>query len=742
MTHVEVAVRDVDGGKIATLCVSRLPGRSDELAVEDERIVVEEEGNYVFRFDVPGETRVDVEPAGELFSFDDASNMRGRLLPKEHVGRIKVVVRGGVRHGLVTLSVQPKKLKQDTEYRRMLDDISETATEAILQGFAPATIALEHDATQSPRLLYQQFAFLHARLSTSGDRDLAMIVNRPHTGWVDYEEAQPPGRPLRGTSRNLRALTRPGRRIPASTLHPVASLPDPLRIVRTEETLDTEPNRFVSFALRRWRDIAQRLLDILHAQAATSGPVTRGIDAAEEVITLLDSALHAPLFREVGEIRSFPSGNQVLQKRAGYREVFRTFALAETGARLALDWEIEDIFGASQRNVATLYEYWAFLQLAKLVGRVCGTDLSAQALELSSDNLSLAFPRGKRSRLSWQTLVRGRSLAVTLYFNRQFLVSAKPDASWTRAMRPDCSLRIKASGHFDEASSDELAIWLHFDAKYRVEYADRQFSAPLTDQVNLAAEDEEIERLGRSKREDLLKMHAYRDAIHRSAGAYVLYPGDEHQIPYTEYHEVLPSLGAFVLRPTAYGTLGTSQLEHFLRDVLDHVADQATQHERSRFWRTVAYRGAPLLDRPDRRLPSLGRPPSDALVLCGYVRGRRHADWISRSGLYNVRAGDRRGAVALDSDVLQASDLLLYGPDTAPTLWSRLGSWFVQSQENLLAVGYPSPGGRVYLCCPIERRDDEPEWLGEVSEHLADLSSQPRGTPFTVSWQQLLRLAE
>ena len=100
---------------------------------------------------------VDVEPAGELFSFDDASNMRGRLLPKEHVGRIKVVVRGGVARGLVTLSVQPEELKQDTEYRRMLDDIAETATEAILQGFAPATIALEHERLPSPRLLYQQF---------------------------------------------------------------------------------------------------------------------------------------------------------------------------------------------------------------------------------------------------------------------------------------------------------------------------------------------------------------------------------------------------------------------------------------------------------------------------------------------------------------------------------------------------------------------------------------------------------
>ena len=157
-------------------------------------------------------TRIQVDPGGELFSFDDASNMRGRLLPKQHVGRIKVAIRGSASHGLVTLSVRPKKLEQDTEYRRMLDDIAETATEAILQGFAPSTIALQHDAALDPRLLYQQFAFLHARLSTSGERDLAMIINRPHTGWVDFEETQSPGKPLRGTSRNLRAVTRPGRR--------------------------------------------------------------------------------------------------------------------------------------------------------------------------------------------------------------------------------------------------------------------------------------------------------------------------------------------------------------------------------------------------------------------------------------------------------------------------------------------------------------------------------------------------
>jgi hypothetical protein len=188
MTQVESAVRGLDGGKIATLRIGRLPGRSDVLALENERLVVEEEGIYVFQVDFPGENRVQVDPGRELFSFDDVSNMRGRLLPKHHVGRINVAIRGSASGGLVTISVRPKKLEQDTEYRRMLDDIAETATEAILQGFAPSTIALQHDAALDPRLLYQQFAFLHARLSTSGERDLSMIINRPHTGWVDLKK--------------------------------------------------------------------------------------------------------------------------------------------------------------------------------------------------------------------------------------------------------------------------------------------------------------------------------------------------------------------------------------------------------------------------------------------------------------------------------------------------------------------------------------------------------------------------
>ena len=46
---------------------------------------------------------------------------------------------------------------------------------------------------------------------------------------------------------------------------------------------------------------------------------------------MIDRTLSAPMFRSVGRLGSFPTGNQVLQKRAGYRELLRTFVLTETG---------------------------------------------------------------------------------------------------------------------------------------------------------------------------------------------------------------------------------------------------------------------------------------------------------------------------------------------------------------------------------------------------------------------------
>jgi hypothetical protein len=100
---------------------------------------------------------------------------------------------------------------------------------------------------------------------------------------------------------------------------------------------------------------------------------------------------------------------------------------------------------------------------------------------------------------------------------------------------------------------------------------------------------------GNYKRQDLLKMHAYKDAIKRSQGAYILYPGWQSQpsVFRSFFHEILPGLGAFGIAPVGGGTAkGLENIDRFVSDVLAHLANRTTVHERVTFHAAQAYNTA------------------------------------------------------------------------------------------------------------------------------------------------------
>jgi uncharacterized protein len=455
----------------------------------------------------------------------------------------------------------------------------------------------------------------------------------------------------------------------------------------------------------------------------------------------IDHVLAAPLFAEVGDLDVFPSSNQVLHKQQGYREIFQTFALAEVGAELSVELDVDDVFAASQRNVATLYEYWAFLQLVEAVGAACGQRRTVDALALSSDGLSLGFKQGANSCVRWEAAAGGRRLDVEVFFNRHFRSSgqASSASSWSRAMRPDCSVRIHPISSLPDVQPGSLDVWLHFDAKYRVERAREQFDAGTEEPDSAAAEAETTERLSRSKREDLLKMHAYRDAIRGSAGAYVLFPGNDSGAPFREFTEPLPGLGAFALRPTeGGGARGSEELEGFVREVLDHVADRASQDERYRYWRAIV-RGRPEPGSAGRSLPWLSTPPRDALVLFGVLRGRDELDWVSRMQTYAVPADRAPGTLMADAREVRAEWALLGERGAIPTLWAREGAWYVQTREDLNDTGYPKPSADAYLCAAFRPIRDTPEWLAHVElEVLQRRATSESGNASVTTWADLL----
>ena len=163
-------------------------------------------------------------------------------------------------------------------------------------------------------------------------------------------------------------------------------------------------------------------------------------------------------------------------------------------------------------------------------------------------------------------------------------------------MHPDYTLTFWPAEYLaDEAEQQELTVRIHLDSKYRVESLEELFGKQADD---ADAEEPEARGRGNYKRADLLKMHAYRDAIRRSEGAYVLYPGsdsdrksqDSRANEFRGFHEILPGLGAFAISPGADGKAkGIEHLNRFLTDVLEHLSNRTTSRERVTYHLREAY---------------------------------------------------------------------------------------------------------------------------------------------------------
>jgi hypothetical protein len=436
-------------------------------------------------------------------------------------------------------------------------------------------------------------------------------------------------------------------------------------------------------------------------------------------IALLDELLTSPALREAGALTAFPQGNQVLLKLDGYRQL--TTAAAAVESSLGLDVTADDPLAVSRRGVDALYERWCFVQLARQLGRLCGRPVERELFEVDERGLTLRFRQGAGSELAFErTVGGGRRVEARLFFNLTF----SGERVWTRPLRPDCSLRLRAER---PAGAPAREWWIHFDAKYRVRAAQPRDDAGDGSQPRHDA-----------TVVDLQKLHAYRDGIRGTAGAFVLFPGDGELAYRLTSDEPLPALGAFPLRPGGSGA-AARRLHDFLADAFEHVADQATRLERARWWSERAYdAAAPTVARPSSSavLPS---PPADTAVLVGYVRSVSQRRWIARTGYYNVRGGERRGALRPGATELDAKLLLLYG-ETVPALYRRVSPWQAVSRETMRRRGYPQPRGDAYHCCRVRRVARQPDWIASL-----DLDRLRGGArtfrPLSVSWLDLLREA-
>ncbi len=749
LRETTVRIEDATGREVAFVRLSLLPDARDdtvpplltELHQSDQDdpcapVQLLEGTEYRFEFEHIDKAKVISTDKREVFQPDSYSGRTGRVRPGLYVGTLPVrVFANGEELGRFEVEVRSRKLDYLADYRWMLRDIAEQLTELVMDRFAVSLQRFTLDDTRDAITLYERFCFLRSLITGEDFRAaVARILGRPHVAYLETHEPVSPGQGLRADSYSTRQLSRPGARTKWLT-GPVPTVPLVIDRRRTHASVDTTPNRFVKFALERWREVLAGIAAALEAATPTEAS-RRGAREVGEVLEELDALLASELFRELSDLNRFPADDQVLQKREGYRDVYRAYVQFELAARLC--WHAGyEVFGAGQRDVAVMYEYWAFFQIATILGRMLKVPFdSGDLIELTDNALNVRLKAGTHCVLKGEIQRLGRSLAVELWFNRTFSRGNGREGSWSRSLRPDYSV-VLSPGRGEIAQFDPVV--LHFDAKYRVEHVEDLFGS-IEEEANQPEARALTSPGGEVLRTDLLKMHAYRDAIRRSVGAYVVYPGSKHEVLY-EYHELLPGLGAFALRPSHSGApYGTDALGRFLNDVMDHVSLQISQHERGRYWLRQAYSESTTTDAVAPAADFLSAPPADTLVLLGFVRDESHWHWIESMHRYNLRAGDRRGAVELGNKELACELIVLSCPALRRTAITRVVSKpEIHTREEMAKLDYPNPRGS-YFCFAIEFLAD-PEWSELLSSLLIEKiraeHSGIRGMPVVITWQEL-----
>jgi len=684
-----------------------------------------EDSEYVYEILGFGQSEsIRLEPA-ELFFPDPDQGARGRLRTGSYVGVLPIEVASSGTRQRSVVEVQSRKLGYIDEYRWMLRDLNDEAASLVLERFAPTKQRLLEDWSREPRSAYERFIHLQALFADRGfEQAVIFVTNRPYVEWVEHTELRLPTQPMRGGSRLGRALTRPGPRVnwPGGATR---TLPAKIAVDVTVPTVDNVPNRFVKHVLDHFLRLLNQVRDAL-ASHPESGLAPRGLREIDEIAWRLEVLRSVPVLRDVGNMVILPVDNQVILKRAGYREVLGAYLRVETGTKIA--WEDETLSGA-QRKASTLYEYWAFLQLLRVVKTITpDLDISELFTE-TKDGLTLSLKQGRERRFHGTVNCLGRDIDIDLYYNRSFGPTRKDveGGSWSLPMRPDCSLRLQA-----RSDGPGIApVWLHFDAKYKLS----DFGL-LQDVAGL---DEDLSH--QPVRDDLLKMHVYLGAIRRTVGSYVLFPGaGQASDPYRAYTELLPGLGAFSLRPVA-GGVDTQALRTFLDDVLTHVASVATQERRHRYWEHQIFPSETPAPGSLGREPIQGLPPADTTVLLGFVRTDKQRDWILRTGLYNMRADlDRNGSVNVHSREASTQLLVLYGAAEILGVWRLSGIATAVTGAQLLSLGYPAPRGDAYVCVHLQQRVSEE--IGSELDYsrvrgLAEAIAKPFGSPAVTSWAAL-----
>ena len=391
----------------------------------------------------------------------------------------------------------------DLEFARMLEDLVEIATSLPFAAGTAAPLPYDRTTVAEDCVLYTAFVYLRHILSASAPEAsqlapaLESILRDPHRLFRRTDHRVPLDRLGYVSERTcLDLLT--GRDFvttPRGTGGFLAEeldghLPERVTESRVVMSLDSPENRFVLGFLRQAEAIVQAMRRVALTR---SGSIfeRRIVGECDDLQRKLSIFLRRDQWRAVGPMTQLPTGSTVLQARRGYRDVYRHFIrLHLASIALPIDrHRARDLL--ESKDIARLYELWCYFQVVATLRSILGEPNCPQ--QIRSDGFGTQLDQG--------VLVEWSEHGVRAGYNVSFGQSGQ-HRSYSRTMRPDVTIFLRDGG-------------VHIlDAKFRVTWNDAA-----------SANKDTVGDIKNFKRDDLDKMHAYRDAIPNARSAWVMYPG-------------------------------------------------------------------------------------------------------------------------------------------------------------------------------------------------------------------------
>ncbi len=554
----------------------------------------------------------------------------------------------------IKFEVVPDKINYEEDYVKLTEAIAEECSALLLDYTSPTSLNFLQDSTKESNIL-EQFIFIRQFCFSDNLESLfASIKRNPDRLLVKEEELKPfgTGVPSGKFFSNPFANSRGWMKTSTDNY-----LPGEVSVIHKYDSYDTPANRFIKFSLETFSDVCSKVLE----KVSIDKNGKEYFYEATKILNQIEDILQDSFFDDINDLEIMPVNNQVLEKREGYSQIFNAFSMIDLA--LKLDWKGKDnVYTAEAKNTALLYEYWLFFELRKIIHEISGIDKKDKDLEPynqfinDSNGLTISLQQGNPSLQSFS--FKEEKLTVNLYYNRTFSPSQFSSSiywgSYSRPFRPDYTLAVfssKYSREIEAIKAGEVS-YVHFDAKYRIQdltqfinsdkkQISENFLEKPEDQVSeeqkseiLQEKNEEI--INTYKRGDLLKMHTYNDAIRRTVGSYVLYPGNDYNSERNEqasvYDEILPGVGAFAIRP-GNENAGHIEIKHFIKHIIEFKANESGRESRKNYFENM------IINTPSIKNPTFFTTSNTDYQMIGFIRNT-YLDFLTEKHFIPVTKED------------------------------------------------------------------------------------------------------